>query len=90
MTFYELRQESRRFCQRSGRPWYPKETGGTAPAQLASVSDAYYAILSIGGIVRQLNPLYTPDETETDGQYFWPDVPGHLQCSSAINTYVNK
>ncbi len=72
MTFYELRQESRRFANALASLGIQKgDRVGLHLPNCPQYMIAYYAILSIGGIVVNLNPLYTPDElklmTNTSG-----------------------
>ena len=63
MTFYELRQESRRFANAlAGLGIQKGDRVGLHLPNCPQYLIAYYAILSIGGIVVNLNPLYTPDE----------------------------
>jgi long-chain acyl-CoA synthetase len=63
MTFYELRQESRRFANAlAGLGIQKGDRVGLHLPNCPQYMIAYYAILSIGGIVVNLNPLYTPDE----------------------------
>ena len=63
MTFYELRQESRRFANAlAGLRIQKGDRVGLHLPNCPQYLIAYYAILSIGGIVVNLNPLYTPDE----------------------------
>jgi long-chain acyl-CoA synthetase len=63
MTFYELRKESQRFANALAGLGIQK--GDRVGVQLPNCPQymiAYFAVLSIGGIVVNLNPLYTPDE----------------------------
>jgi long-chain acyl-CoA synthetase len=63
MTFYELWQESRRFANALvGLGIQKGDRIGLHLPNCPQYLIAYYAILSIGGIVVNLNPLYTPDE----------------------------
>ncbi len=63
LTFYELRQESRRFANALvGIGIQKGDRVGLHLPNCPQYLIAYYAILSIGGIVVNLNPLYTPDE----------------------------
>ena len=63
MTFYELRQESRRFANAlAGIGVQKGDRVGLLLPNCPQYMIAYYAILSIGGIVVNLNPLYPPDE----------------------------
>jgi len=63
MSFYELRQESRRFANAlAGLGIRKGDRVGLHLPNCPQYLIAYYAILSIGGIVVNLNPLYTPDE----------------------------
>ena len=63
VTFYELRQESRRFANAlTGLGIQKGDRVGLHLPNCPQYLIAYYAILSIGGIVVNLNPLYTPDE----------------------------
>lgn len=63
MTFYELRQESIRFANAlAGLGIQKGERVGLHLPNCPQYLIAYFAILSIGGIVVNLNPLYTPDE----------------------------
>ena len=63
MTFYELRQESRRFANAlAGLGIQKGDRVGLHLPNCPQYMIAYYAIISIGGIVVNLNPLYTPDE----------------------------
>ena len=63
MTFYELRQESRRFANAlAGLGIQKGDRVGVHLPNCPQYMIAYFAILSIGGIVVNLNPLYTPDE----------------------------
>jgi long-chain acyl-CoA synthetase len=63
MSFYELRQESRRFANAlAGLGIQKGDRVGLHLPNCPQYLIAYYAILSIGGIVVNLNPLYTPDE----------------------------
>ena len=63
MTFHELRQECKRFANALAGLGIQK--GDRVGVQLPNCPQymiAYFAVLSIGGIVVNLNPLYTPDE----------------------------
>ena len=63
MSFYELRQESRRFANAlAGLGIRKGDRVGLHLPNCPQYLIAYYAILSIGGILVNLNPLYTPDE----------------------------
>jgi long-chain acyl-CoA synthetase len=63
ITFYEVRQEVRRFANAlAGLGIQKGDRVGIHLPNCPQYMIAYYAILSIGGIVVNLNPLYTPDE----------------------------
>ena len=79
MSFYELRQESRRFANALAGPRNPEgRPGGTTPAQLPSVSDCLLRNPVHRGNSRQPQSFIHARRAETDGQYFRPDVSCHI------------
>lgn len=63
MTFYELRQEVRRFANAlAGLGVQKGDRVGVHLPNCPQYLISYFAVLSLGGIVVNLNPLYTPDE----------------------------
>ena len=63
MTFYELRLESTRFANALASLGVQKgDRVGIHLPNCPQYLISYFAILSLGGIVVNLNPLYTPDE----------------------------
>ena len=63
MTFWELREQVMRFATALGKLGVQKgDRVGLHLPNIPQYPIAYYAALSLGAIVVNLNPLYTPDE----------------------------
>lgn len=79
MTFYELRQESRRFANAlAGLGIQKGDRVGVHLPNCPQYMIAYFAILSIGGNRRQPQSFIYSRRAQADGQYLGSDISCHL------------
>ena len=80
MTFWELRLQVLRFATALGNLGIQKgERVGIHLPNCPQYLIAYYAVLSLGAIVVNMNPLYTADELKLIAETTGYDDPDHLR-----------